>query len=99
MPREDRSYRLVSSNPLAGAIVIDHHSGIGRVPRQDPEMVFPRSAMAALAQRGMIGFVSPFHISFMGGLRCHNEIEQDIAPAIAGELKQLEVDLALLVPY
>ncbi len=99
VPREDRSYRLVSSNPLAGAIVIDHHSGIGRVPRQDPEMVFPRSAMAALAQRGMIGFVSPFHISFMGGLRCHNEIEQDIAPAIAGELKQLEVDLALLVPY
>lgn len=99
VPREDRSYRLISSNPSAGAVVIDHHSGIGRVPRQDPEIVFPRSALAALADDGTIGSTSPFHISFMGGLRCHDEIEREIAPLIAGELKRLEADLALLVPY
>jgi hypothetical protein len=99
IPREDLTYRLVPSDPAAGAIVIDHHSGIGRVPRQDPEIVFPRSALAALAQRGEIGALSPFHISFMGGLRCHKEIESEIAPAIAGDLKRFKVDLALLVPY
>jgi D-proline reductase (dithiol) PrdB len=99
VPREDRSYRLVSSDPTAGVIVIDHHSGIGRVPRQDPEIVFPRSALATLAERGVIGSISPYHISFMGGLRCHEEIEREIAPAIAGDLKRFEVDVALLVPY
>lgn len=98
-PREDVSYRLVRSDPAAGDIIIDHHSGIGRVPREDPEIVFPRSALAELAKSGMIGALSPFHISFMGGLRCHNEIENQIAPAIAGDLKRLAVDLALLVPY
>src|SRR5581483_3817279 len=47
------------SDPGAGAIVIDHHSGIGRVPREDPEIVFPRTALAALAARAVIGAVAP----------------------------------------
>jgi hypothetical protein len=98
-PREDLSYRLVPSDPAGGTIVIDHHSGIGRVPRLDPEIVFPRTALAALAKSGEIGSLSPCHVSFMGGLRCHAEIENDIAPAIAAELKKCAVDLALLVPY
>jgi hypothetical protein len=98
-PREDRTYRLIPSDPAAGDIIIDHHSGIGRVPREDPEIVFPRSALAGLVKAGVIGALSAFHISFMGGLRCHTEIENQIAPAIAGDLKHLEVDLALLVPY
>ena len=74
-PRDDTTYRLVPSNPAAGEIVIDHHSGIGRVPRQDPEIVFPRTALAALTKRGIIGALSPVHVSFMGGIRCHKEIE------------------------
>ena len=98
-PRDDTTDRLVPSNPAAGEIVIDHHSGIGRVPRQDPEIVFPRTALAALAKRGVIGGLSPHHVSFMGGIKCHKEIESEIAPAIADELKRAEVDVALLVPY
>lgn len=96
---EDLSYRLVPSDPAAGQIAIDHHSRIGEVPRQDPEIVFPRSALAALARRGIVGSLSPVHISFMGGLRCHKEVENELAPAIARELKQAGVELALLVPY
>ena len=90
---------MVPADPTAGTIVIDHHSGIGRVPRQDPEIVFPRATLAAMADRGVIGALSPFHISFMGGLRRHKAIETELAPAIAGDLKRFEVDVALLVPY
>ena len=99
IPREDLSYRRVSADPAAGEIIIDHHSGIGRVPKQDPEIVFPRTALAVLAARGMVGELSPSHFSFMGGLRQHEEIENELAPAIAGELAKEHVDLALLVPY
>ena len=98
-PREDLTYRLVPSDPAGGEIVIDHHSGIGRVPRQDPEIIFPRTALAKLSKAGEVGSLSSFHVSFMGGVRRHKEIENDLAPAIAGELKRLDVDLALLVPY
>jgi hypothetical protein len=99
VPREDLSYRLVPSAPDAGEIIIDHHSGIGRVPKQDPEIVFPRTALVSLAQKGIIGSLSPFHLSVMGGVRRHKEIESELAPAIAREMAATGVDLALLVPY
>jgi D-proline reductase (dithiol) PrdB len=99
VPREDLSYRRIPADPAAGMIIIDHHSGIGRVPKQDPEIVFPRTALASLALRGIIGAISPFHFSFMGGIRRSQEIEDELAPAIAAELKEFAVDLALLVPY
>jgi D-proline reductase (dithiol) PrdB len=99
VPREDLSYRRVASDPAAGDIVIDHHSGIGRVPKEDPEIVFPRTALTNLEDKRIVGALSPFHLSFMGGVRRHRDIEDDLAPALAQELEQAEVDLALLVPY
>lgn len=99
IPREDLSYRRVPSDPGAGAIIIDHHSEIGRVPKQDPDIVFPRTALANLAARGVVGKISPLHYSFMGGLRQHQAVENELALALAGELAQIQVDLALLVPY
>ncbi|HEX9265651.1 MAG TPA: hypothetical protein VF977_14890 [Candidatus Binatia bacterium] len=99
VPREDVSYHRVSSDPGAGTIIIDHHSGIGRVPKQDPEIVFPRTALVNLAAQGVIHSVSPFHFSFMGGLRQHQAVENELAPALASELASAQVDLALLVPY
>ena len=99
IPREDFGYRRVPSDPNAGEIVIDHHSGIGRVPKQDPEIVFPRTALANLHRRGVIGSLAPFHFSSMGGLRDHGKIENELAPALTAELKEARVDLAVLVPY
>jgi D-proline reductase (dithiol) PrdB len=98
-PGEDSSYRLIPSDSRASEIVIDHHSRIGPVPRQDPEMVFPMIALANLAARQVVGSLSEFHVSFKGGIRRHQEVENQLAPAIVGELKHAGVDLALLVPY
>ena len=99
VPREDLSYRRVPSDPAIGPLVIDHHSGIGAVPKQDPEIVFPRTALAGLLSRGLIGSVSPQHFSFMGGVRQHAKVENELAPALGHELLDTQVDLALLVPY
>lgn len=99
IPREDFGYRRVPSDPSAGEIIIDHHSGIGRVPRQDPEIVFPRTALFNLQKRGVVGSLAPFHFSCMGGLRDHGKIENQLAMSIANDMKQAQVDVALLVPY
>ena len=98
-PGEDLSYRLIPSDSKPSAIVIDHHSRIGLVPRQNPEIVFPMAALASLATKQIVGSLSPIHVSFMGGIRRHQEVENELAPAMARELKQADVDLALLVPY
>lgn len=99
IPKEDFGYRRVPSDPAAGDIIIDHHSGIGRVPKQDPEIVFPRTALANLQKRGVVGSLAPFHFSCMGGLRDHGKIENELGPAIARDMQEAQVDLALLVPY
>ena len=98
-PAEDLSYRLIPADSEASELVIDHHSRIGPVPRQNPEIVFPMAALANLAAKRIVGSLSPIHVSFMGGIRRHQEVETELAPAIVGELKQADVDLALLVPY
>lgn len=98
-PAEDLSYRVIPSDSKPNTIVIDHHSRIGPVPRQNPEIVFPMAALVSLAAQQIVGSLSPIHVSFMGGIRRHQEVETELAPAIARELKQADVDLALLVPY
>ena len=98
-PAEDLTYRLIPSDSEPSEVVIDHHSRIGPVPRQNPEIVFPMTALASLAAKKIVGSLSPIHVSFMGGVRRHHEVENELAPAIARELKQAAVDLALLIPY
>jgi D-proline reductase (dithiol) PrdB len=98
-PSEDLTYRLIPSDSEPSEIVIDHHSRIGPVPRRNPEIVFPMAALASVAAKQIVGSLSPVHVSFMGGIRRHPEVENELAPAIARELKQADVDLALLVPY
>src|SRR4030095_16091722 len=98
-PGEDLSCRLIPSDSTPSAIVIDHHSRMGPLPRQNPEIVFPMAALASLAAKQIVGSLSPIHVSFMGGIRRPQEVENELAPAIPGELKQADVDLALLVPY
>jgi D-proline reductase (dithiol) PrdB len=98
-PAEDLTYRLIPSDSNPSEIVIDHHSRIGPVPRQNPEIVFPMAALRSLVEKQIVGSLSPIHVSFMGGVRRHHEVENELAPAIARELKQAAVDLALLVPY
>jgi hypothetical protein len=55
--------------------------------------------LAELAKKGVVGELAPFHVSVMGGVRRQKEIETELAPAIARELKKVEVDFVLLVPY
>jgi D-proline reductase (dithiol) PrdB len=98
-PSEDLTYRLIPSDSEPSEIVIDHHSRIGPVPRRNPEIVFPMAALASVAAKQIVGSLSPVHVSFMGGIRRHPEVENELAPAIARDLKQADVDLALLVPY
>ena len=97
--KEDLSCRLVPSDPKIGEITIDHQSKIGVIPRQDPEIIFPRATLALLADKKIVGSLSSVHVSFLGGMRCHQEIENTLAPAMARELIEAGVDLALLVPY
>jgi hypothetical protein len=99
VPPDDASYRPIPAEPDATDLVMDHRSPLGPTPRQDPEVVFPRAALISLAKRGLIASYAPTHFSFVGGTRNHHGVEKELAPALAGELKKQNVNLALLVPF
>ncbi len=98
-PPTDTSYRTVPADPAVDDLVIDHRSPVGTDARRDPEIVLPRAALAALQRRGVVGSVAPACFSFVGACRLHEQIENELGPALASELAALETDLAVLVPY
>ncbi len=97
-PPDDASYRIIPADPAVADLEIDHRSLVGVDAHRDPEIVFPRTALAALANQG-VGSVAPNHFSFVGGIRLHRELEEELAPALSRELAQAGVELAVLVPY
>src|ERR1051325_6452018 len=99
IPPEDATYRAIPAEPDSTDLVMDHTSPLGGTPRHDPEVVFPRAALKRLANRRLIGSYAPTHFSFVGGTRNHRGVEEELAPALAAELKKENVTLALLVPF
>lgn len=99
VPPEDTSYRTIPGDPHSTDLIMDHTSPLGSTPRQDPEVVFPRSALLRLAARGVVGDCASSHFSFVGGTRNHSGVERELAPALGSELHQQQVNLALLVPF
>ncbi len=99
VPPEDVSYRPIPAEPHSTDLVMDHTSPLGLTPRQDPEVVFPRTALISLAKRSLIASYAPTHFSFLGGTKNHHGVENELAPRLAGELKKENVNLALLVPF
>jgi hypothetical protein len=95
----DASYRRISSDPAVTDLCVDHRSPFGRPARKDPEIVFPRRALRALADQGLIGGLSSFHFSTYGGVPLYREIEEELAPALVREMKREHVDMAVFVPY
>ena len=96
----DPSFREIPSDADASTLVETHrselfdHAGLAR----DPNLGFPIVRVRELAERGRIGAVSPFHLSFMGSITAPGRLTRDSAPEAARRLVGESVDVALLVP-
>jgi len=99
VPPEDTSYRVLPADPAVTDLALDHRSPVGTDARRDVEVVFPRTALAALQSEGVVGSVAPSCYSFVGGCRLHRQIEDELGPALAAELSAAGADLAILAPY
>lgn len=67
--------------------------------RDDVNCVFPLDRLNELAADGIVGDVAPrLWSGFMGRIYKRTELREKVAPAWAEELREDEVDLAILVP-
>ncbi|HUY27518.1 MAG TPA: glycine/sarcosine/betaine reductase selenoprotein B family protein [Candidatus Binataceae bacterium] len=66
---------------------------------RDINCIFPIERLRELADDGVIGSVAPHHYSgFMGRIYTRSAVINEAAPALARQLHQEEVDVAVLVP-
>ncbi len=95
----DATWRMVTSDPAFRDLQVDHRTRFGRAARKDPEVAFPRLALQALREQGLVGSIPPFHFSVYGGIKDHREIEETLAPAVAARLAAESVELAVFLPF
>jgi hypothetical protein len=98
-PLGDASYRIVTSDPTFTDLHVDHRTRFGLPAQKDTEVAFPRLAMKALTETGIVGGIPPFHYSVYGGIRDYRRIEEKLAPELVTNLAREYVDLAVLLPF
>jgi hypothetical protein len=96
----DWSYRLIDRDIDPQSLDVHHRSDAydSRPLLADREVAFPLRALVQLADDGVIGSVSPVHLSFMGSITAPRRLIAESAPSAAAALAAHGVDIAVLVP-
>lgn len=97
-PLGDSSFRVIPGEVPFERLRLSHPGYDTRKVRQDINCVFPLERLRELARDGVVGSVSPRHVSFMGYIPTPEPLIEQRAPEVANILKEDQVDLALLVP-
>ena len=66
--------------------------------KSDINAVFPIDALRTMAAKGEIGELADFGLTFMGGIYSQRRLGETLVPALVDRVRELEADIALLVP-
>lgn len=97
-PSGDDSFRIIPNETPIAEIALSHPGYDTRRALQDLDCVFPLALLNRFQKLGEIGSAAPRHFSFMGFIPGTERLLAEIAPQVGFELRQDQVDLALLVP-
>lgn len=95
---DDLTCRRLSQSVDPTAVRPCHPSPIRRPGRQDVNVVHPYRRLAELADEGVIGRPSDFHLSTLGAIKQVTRIVTELGPAVAAEARAAGADLVLVVP-
>jgi D-proline reductase (dithiol) PrdB len=96
--KDDISYRKIDTDKDISTLRATHFAYDLTDARIDPNVVFPIDTLKQCVREGLLGELSNPAYTFMGGIYSSRKVRDILAPAIADELQNDEVDLALLVP-
>jgi D-proline reductase (dithiol) PrdB len=96
--KDDASFRAIPRDVDYRDLRVTHFAYDLTDARADPNVVFPLETLLDLARHGRIGEVAPRAYTFMGGIYSARRVREELAPGIAEQLQNDEVDVAILVP-
>ena len=99
-PHGDSSFRRIPHDVSAEDLTISHKYYDHRDADCDPNLILPFEVLRELQTEGVIGASGPYHYSFMGHIKEPHltKLIQQSSVEVAKEIKQLQIDIALLVP-
>ena len=99
-PDGDPTFREIPGGAARDEMMITHDYYDHRGADVDLNVVFPHERLKELADEGVIGGVSPVHLSFMGHIDAElvERLVEETAPAAARRLREAGAEVALLAP-
>ena len=94
----DCSYRVISNDADPSTLAVSHAFYDTSAANIDADVLFPISALNALADSNVIGSAARKHTSFSGSIPDPTELVTDSGPEVAEIFSRDEVDLVLLTP-
>ncbi len=96
--KDDTSYREIPSDVDLGELRTSHFAYDPSAARRDPNVVFPIGTLRRLVREGTLGGLAPFALSFMGGIYSQRRLREELLPHLVERVREMEVDVVLLVP-
>lgn len=97
-PTNDLDVRRIPSGAAPGSLRPSHPSPIRRPGMLDVNVVHPYERIAELAEQGVIGSASSYHLSILGAIKTLVPVVEEMGPRVAREATEEGADLLLLVP-
>ena len=96
--KNDLTFREIPRDTKVEDLRISHDFYDHRDADKDVNCVFPLERMRELEREGFIGSLAEVHFTLMGRIFRKTQLLAEMIPHLIGRLKELEVDLAFLVP-
>jgi D-proline reductase (dithiol) PrdB len=96
--KDDTSFRVIPTDIKTADLRVTHFAYDFTDARQDPNVVFPIDTLRGLQREGVIGELSEYAYTFMGGIYSARRVREELAPQLTERLLADQVDVAVLVP-
>lgn len=96
--RDDTSYRRIPIDIDADELRVTHFAYDLTDARRDSNVVLPLRPLKRLVAHGVLGSLATYALTFMGGIYSQRRLRDELLPNLVDEVRDLEADIALLVP-
>jgi len=96
--KDDLSHREIATDAPTNELRVTHFAYDQTSAKADVNAVFPIDALRQMESDGEIGSLADVSLTFMGGIYSQRRLHETLVPALVDRVRELEADIALLVP-
>ena len=97
-PVNDLSFRRIGTNTSSDELAPSHPTPVRRPGEEDINVIYPHERLRELEEAGVIGGVTPCHLSFLGTIKRLTDLVTGLALDMVQAAREAGADAALLVP-